>query len=114
MKRREFVTSTVLGGTALTVGGLSSCVTPVREKENKTVNPADFELNEITVNSLQAKMASGEMTSAGICRLYLQRIAAIDPLLKALIELNPDALPIAERLDRERKEGKVRGPLHGI
>jgi amidase len=114
MKRREFVTSAVIGGTALTVGGLTSCVTPVREKEGKPVNPADFELNEITVNLLQAKMASGEMTSAGICRLYLQRIEAVDPLLKAVIELNPDALPIAEKLDRERKEGKVRGPLHGI
>ena len=50
MKRREFGTSAEIGGTALTVGGLTSCVTPVREKEGKPVNPADFELNEIKLN----------------------------------------------------------------
>jgi amidase len=114
MKRRKFVTSAILGGTALTVGGLTSCATAVREKEGNAANPADFELNEITIANLQSKMASGEMTSAGICRLYLKRIEAIDPLLKAVIEINPDAFQIAEKLDDERKEGRIRGPLHGI
>src|SRR5207248_166615 len=45
---------------------------------------------------------------------YLTRIADIDKKLNSIIELNPDALAIADQMDRERKAGKVRGPLHGI
>nr|GFC96081.1 hypothetical protein [Tanacetum cinerariifolium] len=55
--------------------------------------------------------------SRDLCQLYLDRIAKIDragPKLNAIIELNPDALKIADGLDKERKAGKVRGPLHGI
>ncbi len=62
-------------------------------------------------------MKSGGQTARSITRLYLDRIAAIDqqgPTLKSVIEVNPDALAIADAMDRERKEGKVRGPLHGI
>jgi amidase len=62
-------------------------------------------------------MSSGELSSGSLTQLYLKRIAAIDkkgPALNAVIELNPDALQIAEGLDAERKAGKVRGPMHGI
>lgn len=62
-------------------------------------------------------MERGTYTSAQITQLYLDRIEAIDrngPGLNAVIELNPDALPIAQQLDEERKAGQVRGPLHGI
>src|SRR5688572_10608867 len=62
-------------------------------------------------------MQAGEMTSKSITELYLKRIQEIDkegPKLNAVIEVNPDAITIAETLDQERKEGKVRGPLHGI
>ncbi len=54
------------------------------------------------------------LTSETICQKYLTRIEQIDPVLKSVIELNPDALEIARNLDEERKNGKVRGPLHGI
>ena len=114
MKRRAFVASTVLGGTALTLGGFSSCSNPSVQEGESSGNPADFELNEITVADLQAKMSSGEMTATRICAMYLDRIKKVDPLLKAVIELNPDALAIAQQMDKERKEGKLRGPLHGI
>ena len=62
-------------------------------------------------------MASGATSSRAIVEQYLARIEALDrqgPALHSIIELNPDALAIADRLDAERKAGRVRGPLHGI
>ena len=76
-----------------------------------------FDLNEVTVDELQARMAKGELTSKKITQKYLDRIKAIDkngPALNSVIEVNPDALAIAAQMDAERKAGKVRGPLHGI
>ena len=77
----------------------------------------NVELEEITVGDLQEGMRAGRFTSRSIAEGYLQRIDAIDkrgPAINAIIELNPDALAIAEERDRERKAGPVRGPLHGI
>jgi amidase len=59
-------------------------------------------------------MAAGSMSSAGLTEAYLRRIERLDPLLHSVIEANPEALAIAERRDRERRAGWVRGPLHGI
>lgn len=116
MKRRTFLSSSLIAGTALSVPGLASCSGP-REKateEGSMAGITDFDLNEATISSLQAKMTSGELTSAFICQKYLDRISVVDPLLKSVMELNPDAMEIARQLDEERKAGKVRGPLHGI
>jgi amidase len=77
----------------------------------------DFELNEITVAELQARMTSGKISSKQICELYLKRIGKIDRQgihLNSVIELNPDALAIAAQMDDERKIGNVRGPMHGV
>jgi amidase len=77
----------------------------------------EFLLLEVTIDTLQQKMQSGEYTAQSITQHYLKRIAEIDkkgPTLNAVIELNPDAMAIAEQMDAERKTGKVRGPLHGI
>jgi len=74
-------------------------------------------LPEWTIADLNEKMESGELTAHQIADLYLQRIEAVDksgPYLNSIIELNPDALAIADSLDKERKAGKVRGPLHGV
>jgi len=74
-------------------------------------------LPEWTITELQEKMESGELTARQAADLYLQRIAAVDkggPYINSVIELNPDALEIADNLDQERKAGKVRGALHGI
>jgi amidase len=74
-------------------------------------------LPEWTIAELQTKMESGELTARQIADLYLQRIEAVDkngPYINSIIELNPDALEIADTLDAERKAGKVRGALHGI
>ena len=62
-------------------------------------------------------MASGELTARSVVEMYLQRIDELDkrgPAVNSIIELNPDALAIAEALDKERKEKGVRGLLHGI
>ncbi len=78
---------------------------------------ADFPLAETTIDSVQARMAAGTLTAHELTAAYLARIAEVDkagPTLNAVIELNPDALAIADTLDAERKAGHVRGPLHGI
>ncbi len=72
------------------------------------------ELEEITIAELQAKMRSGELTSRKITEMYIARIKALDPKLNSVLEINPDALAIADKMDKERKKGKVRSPLHGI
>lgn len=79
--------------------------------------PADFELAGMTIEMMQQKLQQGEYTSVQIVKLYIDRIKNIDqsgPALHAIIELNPDALSIAARLDKERARHQVRGPLHGI
>ncbi len=76
-----------------------------------------FELHELTIADLQARMAQGTDTARSLSEKYLARIKALNeagPMLRAVIETNPDALSIADELDKERKAGKVRGPLHGI
>src|SRR2546425_2804437 len=75
---------------------------------------ADFDLEELTIAQLQDAMRTGARTSRSICAAYLARIAALDSKLHAVLETNPETLAIADRLDAERKAGKLRGPLHGI
>jgi amidase len=74
-------------------------------------------LEEVTVDELQRGYAEGRFTTRQVVQAYLDRIEAIDrngPALNAVRKLNPDALQIADELDRERSEGNIRGPLHGI
>ena len=76
-----------------------------------------FILEGLSIEQMQHKFETGELTSRQVVELYLERIAKIDqsgPGLKAVLETNPDALQIADKLDKERARGIVRGPLHGI
>ena len=76
-----------------------------------------WELDEVTIAQLQEGMQSGKYTARSLTEMYLARIQQIDgkgPTLKSVLEVNPDALAIADQLDKERREGKVRGPMHGI
>lgn len=76
-----------------------------------------FELAEATIADLQDGMKSGKWTAKSLAEKYLTRMEAIDrqgPKLRSVIEVNPDAIGIAEALDKERKEKGPRGPLHGI
>lgn len=125
MNRRNFLKNSSVAGIAVTsVATIAACNTPVADTNKKNTgnntsepNYNDFALNEITVDELQQKMKSGEYTSRAITEMYLKRIDEIDkagPKLNSVIELNPDALSIADAMDSERKAGKLRGPLHGI
>ena len=83
----------------------------------QTPAPPPFDLDEATIADLQQRMASGRDTARSIAEKYLARIDAVDrsgPALHSVIEINPDALAIADRLDTERRSGQTRGPLHGI
>ncbi|TVQ11021.1 MAG: amidase, partial [Balneolaceae bacterium] len=74
-------------------------------------------LEEITIDQLQDGYANGTYTARQVVQAYLDRIEAVDrngPSLNAVLALNPDALDIAAELDREREDGRVRGPLHGV
>jgi amidase len=71
-------------------------------------------LEEFTVADLSAGMRNGSLTSVSITSWYMGRIRAEDRATNSIIEINPEALQIAAGLDRERKGGKIRGPLHGI
>jgi len=74
-------------------------------------------MQEWSIAELSQKMDAGELTARQLAEMYLSRIALVDEGedgINSVIELNPDALVIAEGLDAERKEGKVRGRLHGI
>jgi amidase len=78
---------------------------------------AAFTLEEATIADLQERMTSGRETARSLAEQYIARIEAIDrsgPALHSVLEINPEALAIADRLDAERKNGRVRGPLHGI
>lgn len=72
------------------------------------------ELVEITIPQLQAKMKSGQLSARRLAEMYLERIKQIDTKTRSVIEINPDALAIADQMDRERKRGKVRSALHGV
>jgi amidase len=77
----------------------------------------EFRFNEATVAQLQAEMASGSLTSEQLTRAYLRRIFELDqggPGVNAVIELNPDAIVMAQEADALRRKGRVLGPLHGI
>jgi len=79
--------------------------------------PPRFDLEELSIADLQHRMQLGEETSRSIVQKYIARIEAIDrsgPTLRSVLEVNPDALAIADALDAERHNGRVRGPLHGI
>ncbi|MBJ6108308.1 amidase [Hymenobacter sp. BT523] len=82
-----------------------------------SADAAPFALHEATVADLQDRMAKGTETARSLSEKYLERIKALNeagPMLRAVIETNPDVLKIADGLDQERKAGKLRGPLHGI
>jgi amidase len=105
--RREFLQTG-----AASLAGLS-LMKNTKASQVSAIEP-NTDLNEITINELQAKMKSGELSSKKLVEKYLARIKEVDPKILSVIEVNPDALKIAEEMDRERKRGKIRGMLHGI
>jgi len=105
MDRRDFVRLGLAAATAVPATGMAAAGVD-----------ADTVL-DAGVREQQALMQTARLTAKTLVQRYLARIAAVDragPRINAVIELNPDAVGIASELDRERKAGKVRGPLHGI
>jgi amidase len=107
MKRREFIQ-------LATVTSMAAMAPAVFSQTSRLGFDQSFALSEVTIADLQQKMQSGDMSAREITSAYIRRISSIDRSLNSVIETNPDAVQIAEQLDRERKAGKVRSPLHGI
>lgn len=108
--RRDFLKNSVLAaaalGSQLDLPSSFAQVSPSRR----------FDLEEATIEDLSRNMQPGHLAHQ-ITQQYLDRVATIDqagPSLRAVIEINPDAIEIAKQLDAERLAGKIRGPLHGI
>lgn len=79
--------------------------------------PPSFDLNEVNISQLAQGLQSGAFTARSLAEKYLARIEAVDksgPAINSVIQVNPDALAIADALDKERKEKGSRGPLHGV
>ena len=119
--RRRFLKTSALGVSAAALfPSLAARAEGARPEEGNETQPSEvrpFELDEVTVAELQNGMAAGKFSSHELARKYLARIDEVDkhgPALNSLIELNPDALSIADALDKERKDKGPRGPLHGI
>ena len=110
MDRRKF----------LSTGAIAGLATGIGRSQNKPApgyGESHFPLEELTVAELQDRMRGGALKAEEITKLFLDRIESLDrngPGLRAVIEINPDALAIARALDTERKGNKIRGPLHGI
>jgi amidase len=114
ISRRKFLGSSMVAAmaTSATMIGETAMAAPAKPGSTGTMD-----ISEASVASLQAAMQSGKTSSQALVRAYLARIKALDksgPRINSVIEINPDALTIAQTLDKERKAGKVRGPMHGI
>ncbi len=113
--RRSFLYQSILTAAGLNAYGYLSCTST--QTGAGTTAPSTIDLQEITIEGLQALYKTGKTTCVQVTEYYLQRITAIDqsgPALNAVIEINPDALIIAKAMDMARAAGTSRGPLHGI
>jgi amidase len=115
--RRKFLKTGIAGGiAAVTLPSLSLAESGFR-KIFSTQNLPAFELDEITIDELSSGFKSGKYTVRAVAQKYLKRINEIDkagPAINSVIQLNPDALTIADALDKELKEKGARSPMHGI
>jgi amidase len=101
--------------TAILLIPIAAC-SPAPTTPSATV-ASTLDVVELSAVEAARRMAAGTLTAHALTQAYLQRIAAMDdagPAVNAVLEINPTALADAERLDREREAGSVRGPLHGI
>ncbi len=114
--RRRFLQSG-LQASALAIVSPSLLHLTTRPAVAASSSVKSFALEEATIAELQEGMKAGKYTARSIAEMYLARIDEVDkrgPTINSVIEINPDALAIADALDKERKEKGARGPLHGI
>jgi amidase len=117
--RRSFLKTAVIGGAVATFTPCYPALAAAREiaLPETSTDIKSYELDEITISDLQDGMQSGKFTARSLVEKYSARIDQIDkhgPAINSVIELNPDALSIADTLDQERKAKGPRGPLHGV
>jgi len=119
MKRRDFLATTTLAGVVSVLS--ESCNTAQTNTNTAAATPTPFadhfELNEVSISELQQKIKGNQYNAQELVKTYLERIDQIDkkgPAINSIIEVNPDAMDIARKLDEELKAGKSRGPLHGV
>jgi len=115
MSRRSFVATSLAAGALIGSGCMPELALPGQSDTARPRERADGgPVEEKTVGQLQDAMQSGATTSRQLVEGYRARIAERDRDLHAVLELNPDALAIADAMDAERKKSGPRGPLHGI
>jgi amidase len=117
--RRSFLQSALITGTASALYPALGAARAAAQSPAPGCSTAPevkpFELDEITIPELQDGMNSGKFTARSLVEKYTARIEDIDKrTINAVLELNPDALSIADALDQERKAKGPRGPLHGV
>lgn len=112
LSRRELLASGVTVAVTSTLAPVLGA--PAQAATPTPVAAPPFELAEVGVAELQDGLAAGRWTARELAETYLTRIATLDGQLRSVIELNPDALALAEAADRERRDHGPRGPLHGL
>ncbi len=109
--RREFIKTGVAGIAAFSLLGTGTATSNGQSIATDGPFP---ELIEATIGDLQAKMRSGDLTARRLVQMYFERINHVDGKLGSVLETNPEAVTIADKLDAERERKRVRSMLHGI
>ncbi|HVE50141.1 MAG TPA: amidase family protein [Casimicrobiaceae bacterium] len=110
ISRRDFLGAGMAGGASMLAGGFGA----LSPTTTNAARPGDPVWIEKTIPELQSLLASGALSSVELTHGYIRRIADLNPLLRAVIEINPNASAIAAQLDTQRRRGRLLGPLHGI
>jgi amidase len=120
LPRRDFLRTGAAAAAAIALDPTRASASDIAKSHASAATPTEqaaFELEEETIATLQQGMQSGKYTARSLAEMYLARWETIDrcgPAINSIIEGNPEALGIADDLDKERQAGRVRGPLHGI
>lgn len=115
MERRHFIRTAFVStaGIPLVLAGCKPIQQPDVDADVQ-IHPDEFALREATLADLRSLLSTNKETARSLAKKYLDRIAIVDKDLRSVIEINPDALAEADAMDGEMKDGKDRGPLHGI
>ena len=110
MTRSPFLRFAAAGVTVVALAPSSD----LRAQTPRRATAAPFSVVEASIDDMRKALEQRRTTSREIVRQYLMRIALYENRLNAVVTVNPNALAIADSLDRERARGRIRGPLHGI
>src|SRR5438067_11206978 len=127
ISRRTLLRTSALGAVTTALAPALSAGRAVAAADPEPPQAGAFEFDEANISDLQRRMNSGEVSAQSLTKAYLARIDEMDdnctrtacretktPGLNSVIEVNPAALAIAEKLDQERKTKAPLGPMHGI